>query len=70
MRPCKSSARIPVSSEFSMARRKLVSATKASWVRKRLPVWRQVPNSSQAVSKLSDPTSQNKPLPTSPGEVR
>ncbi len=36
-----------------MARRKLVSATKASCVRKRLPVWRQVPISSQAVSKLS-----------------
>ena len=66
MRPRKSSARMPVTMEFSMARRKLVSATRAFWACKRRRVWRQLPISIQAVMTLSTLTSQNKPLPTKP----
>jgi hypothetical protein len=61
---------MPVSMEFSMARRKLVSATRASWACMRRRVWRQVASSIQAVMALSVPTSQNRPLPTTPSEVR
>ncbi|MNZ94292.1 hypothetical protein D3C78_1133950 [compost metagenome] len=61
---------MPVSTEFSMARRKLVSATSASWARMRRRVWRQVASSIQAVMALSVPTSQNRPLPTKPSDVR
>ncbi len=61
---------MPVSMEFSIARRKLVSATSACWACRRRRVWRQVPISIQLVSTLSAPTSQNRPLPTTPCEVR
>jgi hypothetical protein len=62
-----SSARMPVSMEFSMARRKLVSATRACWACMRRRVWRQLAISIQAVmSAERAPTSQNKPLPTTP----
>ncbi|MNS80063.1 hypothetical protein D3C72_1137300 [compost metagenome] len=60
---------MPVSTLFSMARRKLVSPCSASCARMRLRVWRQVASSSQAVMKLSTPTSQNRPLLTRPSEV-
>ena len=53
-----------------MARRKLVSATRACCACMRLRVWRQVAISIQAVMALKVPTSQNKPLPTTPSEVR
>lgn len=61
---------MPVTMEFSMARRKLVSATSASCVRRRRRVWRQLAISIQAVMALSVPTSQKSPLPTTPREVR
>ena len=61
---------MPVSTEFSMARRKLVSITSAFWACMRRRVWRQVAISIQAVMALSVPTSQNRPLPTTPREVR
>ncbi|MNV26710.1 hypothetical protein D3C71_1178350 [compost metagenome] len=65
-----SSARMPVRMEFSIARRKFVSATRACWACMRRRVWRQVAISIQAVIALSVPTSQNSPLPTTPSEVR
>ena len=61
---------MPVSMEFSMARRKLVSATSACCACMRRRVWRQLPISIQAVITLSAPTSQNRPLPITPSEVR
>ena len=61
---------MPVKIEFSMARRKLVSATKARCACKRRRVCRQVPISIQAVITLSAVTSQNMPLPIRPCEVR
>jgi hypothetical protein len=70
MRPCMSSARMPVSIEFSMARRNVVSATRAFWVCMRRRVWRQLAISIQAVITLSAHTSQNRPLPTTPSDVR
>jgi hypothetical protein len=63
-------ARMPVSMEFSMARRKFVSATSARCACRRRRVWRQLPISIQAVMALRAPTSQNSPLPTTPSEVR
>ena len=53
-----------------MARRKLVSEISACWACIRLLVWRQLPISIQAVITLKTLTSQNKPLPTRPCEVR
>ena len=53
-----------------MARRKLVSATRAFWACMRLRVCRQLPISIQAVITLNTLTNQNKPPPTSPWEVR
>ena len=45
--PC---ARMPVSMEFSIARRKLVSCTSALWICARRRMWRQVPSSIHTVS--------------------
>ena len=70
IRPRKSKARMPVSMEFSMARRKLVSATSAFWAWMRLRVWRQLPINIHAVITLRTLTNQNKPPPTKPCEVR
>ena len=50
MRPSLSSARMPVSIEFSIARRKLVSCTSAFWIWLRRRMWRQVPSSIHTVS--------------------
>ena len=61
---------MPVSMEFSIARRKLVSATRARWACMRRRVWRQLPISIHAVMALSAPTSQNRPLPITPSDVR
>jgi hypothetical protein len=62
-------ARMPVSMEFSIARRKLVSDSRACWACSRLREWRQLAINIQAVIKLSAPTSQNKPLPMTPKET-
>ena len=43
-------ARMPVSIEFSMARRKLVSDTSAACICSLRRMWRQVPSSIQTVS--------------------
>jgi len=61
---------MPVSMEFSIARRKFVSDTRAccAWARRR--VWRQLAISIQAVIALSALTSQNSPLPMTPSDVR
>ena len=69
MWPCMSSARMPVSIEFSIARRKLVSATRACCACMRRRVCRQLPISIQAVITLRVPTSQNRPLPITPSDV-
>ena len=61
---------MPVSIEFSIARRNVVSATSAFWACRRRRVWRQLAISIQAVMALSTLTSQNRPLPTTPSEVR
>ena len=61
---------MPVTIEFSMARRKFVSATSAFWACMRRRVCRQLPISIQAVMTLKTLTSQNKPLPTKPCDVR
>ena len=53
-----------------MARRKLVSATRACCACMRRRVCRQLPISIHAVITLSVPTSQNRPLPITPSEVR
>ena len=49
-----------------MARRKLVSGNQASCALHAAAVWRQVAISIQAVMAPSVPTSQNRPLPTTP----
>ncbi len=61
---------MPVRMEFSIARRKLVSAISACCACMRRRVWRQVAISIQAVITLSVPTNQNRPLPTMPSDVR
>ena len=63
-------ARMPVGMEFSMARRKLVSDTRACCACWRLRVWRQLAISIQVVMMLSTPTSQKRPLPITPSDVR
>jgi hypothetical protein len=65
-----SMARMPVSMEFSMARRKLVSCTRAFWIWVRRRMWRQVPSSIHTVSTDRATTIQNKVLPIRPKEVR
>jgi hypothetical protein len=69
MRPSLSIARMPVSMEFSMARRKLVSCTRVFWIWARRRMCIQVPNNIHTVSTDSDTTIQNKVLPTRPAEV-
>ena len=61
---------MPVSMEFSMARRKLVSEISACCACTRRLVCRHEPISSQAVMPLSTHTSQNSPLPIRPWDVR
>ena len=70
MRPSMSIARMPVSIEFSIARRKFVSETRALCICTRRRMWRQVPSSIHSVSTLSATTIQNSVLPISPIEVR
>ena len=70
MRPSMSIARMPVSMEFSIARRKLVSVTSALCICWRRPMWRQVPSSIQTVSTESAATIQNSVLLIRPMEVR
>ena len=70
MRPSMSIARMPVSIEFSIARRKFVSETSAACICRRRRMWRQVPSSIQTVSADSSITIQNRPLPIRPIEVR
>ena len=53
-----------------MARRKFISATRAFCACRRRRVWRQLAISIQADIPLSTQTSQNRPLPTRPCEVR
>ncbi len=61
---------MPVDIEFSMARRNVVSATSACWVCMRRRVCRQLAISIQAVIALRAQTSQNRPLPITPSDVR
>jgi hypothetical protein len=61
---------MPVSIEFSMARRKLVSVTSAFCICSRRRMWRQVPISIHTVSAERIATIQNKVLLISPIEVR
>ena len=61
---------MPVGMEFSIARRKLVSETRACCACCRRRVWRQLAINIQVVIMLSTPTSQNSPLPITPKEVR
>jgi hypothetical protein len=65
-----SMARMPVSMEFSIARRKLASETSALCICSRRPMWRQVPSSIHTVSTLSAETIQNSVLLMRPMEVR
>ena len=65
-----SMARMPVSIEFSMARRKLVSETSAACICSRRRMCRQVPSSIQTVSTESAITIQNRVLLIRPTEVR
>ena len=53
-----------------MARRKVVSDSKAFCACMRRRQWRQLAISIQAVSTLNALTSQNKPLPITPSEAR
>ena len=61
---------MPVSMEFSIARRKFVSAMSACCTFTRRRVWRQLAISIHAVIAESAPTSQNRPLPITPRPVR
>ncbi len=61
---------MPVSIEFSIARRKLVSCTSAVWICARRRRWRQLPSSIHTVSTDIATTIQNKVLLISPMEVR
>ena len=70
MRPCKSIARMPVSMEFSIARRKFVSEINACWACWRRRMWRQLPSSIHEVMPLKAITIQNRPLPITPNDVR
>ena len=70
MRPSMSIARMPVSMEFSIARRKLVSCTSAPWICARRRTWRQVPSSIHTVRPDSASTIQNSELAIRPIDVR
>ena len=70
MRPSMSIARMPVSMEFSIARRKFVSCTSADWICARRRRWRQLPSSIHTVSTDNATTIQNKVLLIRPIEVR
>ena len=61
---------MPVSMEFSIARRKLVSCTSALCICERRRMWRQLPTSIHTVSPDSDTTIQNSVLLMRPIEVR
>ena len=61
---------MPVSIEFSIARRKFVSETSAACICRRRCMWRQVPSSIQTVSAESSITIQKRPLPIRPIDVR
>ena len=63
-------ARMPVSIEFSIARRKLASDTSVSCICRRRRMWRQVPSSIQTVSTLKAATIQNRVLLIRPIDVR
>ncbi|UUX97961.1 hypothetical protein LRS07_11705 [Aquabacterium sp. J223] len=63
-------ARMPVSMEFSIARRKLVSDTSAAWIWARRRMWREVASSIHTVSPDSATTIQNSVLLMRPMEVR
>jgi hypothetical protein len=70
MRPSMSSALMPVSMEFSIARLNCVSWINALWIWARRRMWRQVPSSIHTVSTDSATTIQNKVLLIRPTEVR
>ncbi len=61
---------MPVSMEFSIARRKLVSEMSACWTWSRRRMWRQVPASIHTVRALRAATIQNSVLLIRPMEVR
>ena len=61
---------MPVRIEFSIARRKFVSATSACCACMRRRVCRQFAMSIHAVIADSTPTSQKKPLPITLSDVR
>ena len=61
---------MPVSMEFSIARRKVVSAISACWACCRRCDWRQLAISIQVVMAASTATSQNSVPPTTPCDVR
>ncbi len=65
-----SMARMPVSIEFSIARRKLVSDTSAFCICRRRRMWRHVPSSIHTVRADSAATIQNSVLLISPIDVR
>ena len=61
---------MPVSIEFSIARRKFVSVISVLCICERRRMWRQVPSSIHTVSADSATTIQNSVLPMRPIEVR
>ena len=65
-----STARMPVSIEFSIARRKFASDTSALCICSRRRMWRQVPSSIHTVSALNAATIQNSVLLIRPIDVR
>ena len=60
---------MPVSIEFSIARRKLVSWTSAAWIWLRRRMWRQVPSSIHRLRPDSASTIQKRVLPTKLSDV-
>ena len=70
MRPCMSTACMPVDSEFSMARRKAVSRVSASCALRRWRSWFQLVSSVHKVSAESRNTLQYRPLVVQLGLLR
>ena len=61
---------MPVGMEFSIARRKFVSCTSATWICARRRMWRHVPSSIHTVNPDSATTIQNSVLLMRPMLVR
>jgi len=61
---------MPVSMEFSMARRKLVSSSRARCTCSRRRLWRRLASSIQTVKALSEPTTQKNARPLLSSLVR